>query len=235
MMLRMGSISSVSIRAKASTIMWRLAVHHSSFCSNRTALISRRMEASFGSWEDQKSFQWKDFPTNADDVGAALHFLVETLDWVRAVKLRAVLTGEFAPVREAANCPVDSLRQERAEPDADQDVVLAGVHQISQLRPAWAQLLGHLAPGLAGMSAVGLVEGLPDRGGDDGVLAAGDVRQCGPYPVNAAALPVPATIDPLDRSLHASTFEHPGDGGLEAGVGRGGARNGPGDRFAAEG
>lgn len=79
---------------------------------------------------------------------------------------------------------------------------------------AGAQLPGHLAPCLAGMGAVGLVEGLPDRGGDDGVLG---VAQ----PMNATPLP--------------GCLEDAGDGGLETGMGRGGAQNGPVDRFAAEG
>ena len=86
-----------------------------------------------------------------------------------------------------------------------QNVVLAGVHEIGQLRPTRAQLLGHLAPGLSGMGAVGLIEGLADRGGDDGVLAPGHMREGVAHPVNAAALP--------------GGFEDPGDGGLEAGVG----------------
>jgi hypothetical protein len=50
------------------------------------------------------------------------------------------------------------------------------------------------------MGAVGPVEGLPDRGGDDGVLAAGDGREGVPDPVNAAAL---------------RGFKDPGDGRLE--------------------
>ncbi len=52
------------------------------------------MEASLGSWEDQKSFQWKDFPTNADDVGAALDLLVQALDGVGGMQLGAVLARE---------------------------------------------------------------------------------------------------------------------------------------------
>jgi hypothetical protein len=99
-----------------------------------------------------------------------------------------------------------------------EDVVLARIHQVGGLRPARAELFGHLAPGLAGMGAVGLVEGLADCGSDDGVLAAGDMRQGIAHPVNPAALPVQATIDPLDQSLDALTLEHAGDGGLEAGV-----------------
>ena len=68
------------------------------------------MEASVGS-EGMTATGPKECP-NADDIGAPFHFLVQALDGVGAV-----LSGEFAPVREAANCPVDSLRQERAEPN----------------------------------------------------------------------------------------------------------------------
>ena len=52
------------------------------------------------------------------------------------------------------------------------------------------------------MGAVRLVEGLPDRGGEDGVLTARDMGQRVPDPVDAAALP--------------GGFEDQGDGGLEA-------------------
>ena len=38
-----------------------------------------------GSCEDQKSFQRKDFPTNAYDVRASLDLSVQTLDRIRAV------------------------------------------------------------------------------------------------------------------------------------------------------
>jgi hypothetical protein len=55
--------------------------------------------------------------------------------------------------------------------------MLAGVHEVGQLGPAGAQLFGHLAPGFARMGAVWLVEGLADRGGNDGVLAARDMRE----------------------------------------------------------
>ncbi len=40
------------------------------------------MASSLGSWEDQHFFQWKECPTNADDVGAPLDLAVETLDWI---------------------------------------------------------------------------------------------------------------------------------------------------------
>ena len=46
-MLRMGSIFSLLIWAKASTIMLRLDVCHSSLASNSTVPIRRMMESSF--------------------------------------------------------------------------------------------------------------------------------------------------------------------------------------------
>lgn len=55
------------------------------------------------------------------------------------------------------------------------------------------------------MGAVGLVEGLPDGGGDDGVLALGDMGEGVADPVNPAPLP--------------GCLEDPRDGGLEAGMG----------------
>lgn len=69
-----------------------------------------------------------------------------------------------------------------------QHVVLAGVHQVGQLWPARGQLLGHLAPSFAGMGAVGLIEGLPDRGRDDGVLTSGDMSEGVPHPMHAGAV-----------------------------------------------
>jgi hypothetical protein len=50
-------------------------------------------------------------------------------------------------------------------------VVFAVVHQLGQLGPARAKLVGYPAPGLACLFAVGLVEGLADRGSDHGVLS----------------------------------------------------------------
>jgi hypothetical protein len=55
------------------------------------------------------------------------------------------------------------------------------------------------------MGTVGRVEGQPDRGGGDGVLAARDRGQRVPHPGNAATLP--------------GGFEHAGDGGLQTGMG----------------
>jgi len=37
------------------------------------------MASSFASKEDQNSFRWTEFPTNADDIGAALDLLVDAL------------------------------------------------------------------------------------------------------------------------------------------------------------
>ena len=55
------------------------------------------MEASFGN-EGMTVTGSKQCP-NANDTGAAFHFLVQALDRVRAVELGAVLAREFAPVR----------------------------------------------------------------------------------------------------------------------------------------
>ena len=87
-----------------------------------------------------------------------------------------------------------------------QDVVLAFIHELCQLGPSRAELVGDAAPGFSGLLTVGLVEGLPDRGGNDGVLAARDMRQGVAHPVNAAALP--------------GCFEHAFDGRPEAAVRR---------------
>ena len=67
--------------------------------------------------------------------------------------------------------------------------MLAGIHEICQLWPPGAELLCHLAPCLAGMGAVGMIESLPDRGRDDLVLATRDMREGVAHPVNAAAFP----------------------------------------------
>jgi len=67
--------------------------------------------------------------------------------------------------------------------------VLALVHQLGQFGPARSQLVGDAAPCLAGLGSVGLIEGLADRGSNDGVLAARDVGQGVAHPVDAAALP----------------------------------------------
>lgn len=86
---------------------------------------------------------------DSDDVGATLDLLVETLDRVRRVQLGAVLAREG---------------------HVGEDVVFAGIHEVRELGPASAELFGHVAPGLAGVLAVGLIEGLADRRGDDRVL-----------------------------------------------------------------
>ena len=46
-----------------------------------------------------------------------------------------------------------------------------------------------MAPGLGSGGVIGLEEGLADRGGNDGVLAFGHMRQGVPHEVDAAALP----------------------------------------------
>jgi hypothetical protein len=77
------------------------------------------MEASFGI-EGIPVIGSKECP-RPHDICATLHFLVQALDGVRAVQLGPVLAGEG---------------------HVGQHVVLAGVHEIGQLRPARAQLFG---------------------------------------------------------------------------------------------
>lgn len=54
-----------------------------------------------------------------------------------------------------------------------QHIGLALVHQGGQFRPAGVELVGDVPPDLHSAFLVGLVEGLPDRNGNDGVLALG--------------------------------------------------------------
>lgn len=58
---------------------------------------------------------------------------------------------------------MDGLTQEGAEPDASENIARAHVNQVGELRPPRAPLPGDVAPGLAGMGPIGLVEGLPER------------------------------------------------------------------------
>lgn len=54
--------------------------------------------------------------------------------------------------------------------------MFAAIHEVSQLLPTRTQLIGHALPGFPSMFTVGLLERLPDRGGDDCVRAARGMR-----------------------------------------------------------
>ena len=83
---------------------------------------------------------------------------------------------------------------------------LASMRSASFLASAGRSCSADLAPGFAGMGAVGLIEGLSDGSGDDSMLTT--ARTWAPqgggvaHPVDATALP--------------GCFEDPGDGGFEA-------------------
>lgn len=93
------------------------------------------------------------------------------------------------------------------EHNVGQHIVLAAVHELGELWPACADLVGDVARGCPRLLAVGLAEDLKDGRCDDRVLATRNVREGVPHSVHAAALP--------------RRVEHPGVGGLEAGVGVG--------------
>ncbi len=118
---------------------------------------------------------------DADDVGPSLHLLVQALQGVGAVQLDAVLAREG---------------------HVGEHVLLGLVHQRAELRPAAAELVGDVAPGLAGALAVGLDEGLADGGGDHGVLAARSIGERVAGEMNPAPLPGGADHPP-DRGLQA--------------------------------
>ena len=99
------------------------------------------------------------------------------------------------------------------EGQVGQDVMLALVHQGSELGPTRPELVGDLPPGLASGVGVGLEEGLAQGGGDHGVLALRHVGQGVPHQVDAAALPGGAE-DAGDRLLEA--FVGIGDDQLHA-------------------
>lgn len=109
---------------------------------------------------------------DTDDVGTALQLPAQPLDRILRMQLGAV------------------LGRKRHE---GEDVVLALVHERSELRPALPDLIGDMAPGCTGPLAVGLAEGLADRGGDDCVLTARDVHEGVSHPVNAASPTATAT------------------------------------------
>ena len=83
------------------------------------------MASSFGSWEDQKSFPWKDFPNNADDLGSALDLAVQALGRVGRVQLGAMFLREG---------------------HVGQDIVLGVIHQRGELRHLGPDLVGHQKP-----------------------------------------------------------------------------------------
>jgi hypothetical protein len=77
------------------------------------------------------------------------------------------------------------------------------IHELGELRPAGAKLIGDMPPGLDGVFAVGLIKRLPDRSGDHGVLSLRHMRERVADPVNPAALPG-RFKDPRDRRLEAA-------------------------------
>ena len=189
-MPRMGSISSVSIRAKASTIMDRRDVCHSSFCPNSTAPIRRMMEASFGS-EGMIAIGPKECP-NADDLYAALDFAVQAFDRVGRVQLCPVFLGEG---------------------HVSQHVVLGVIHQRGEFGHLGPDLIGDCPPLRAGRFGGVLSEGRGDEGRDYPAPALSGMGQSVALEVDPAPLPgraqdlrdggLDAFVGIADDQLHA--------------------------------
>jgi len=62
------------------------------------------------------------------------------------------------------------------------------VHAVAQLRPAGAELVGDMPPGLHRRGVTWLEEDLPDRSRHHGCLALGHVRQRIPHEVDAGTV-----------------------------------------------
>lgn len=105
---------------------------------------------------------------DADDIGATLHFLVQSFQRVGGM--------DYGPVlgREA---------------HVGKHVELAVVHEGGELRPARAHLVGDEPECLARRFLVGLEEYLAQRGGDHAGLGLGHVGERVAHPMDAAALP----------------------------------------------
>ena len=77
----------------------------------------------------------------------------------------------------------------RGEVHVGQDIGFGIVHQRCQLGDTRPQLIGHLAPLLAGCVSIVLGEGSADPGGDDATLGLAGIGHGVAHEVHAAALP----------------------------------------------
>ena len=105
---------------------------------------------------------------DSDHVAASLDFAVEAFERIGAVDLGAVLDREV---------------------HIGQHVGLGVVHQRCQLGDTWSQLIGHLAPLLAGRLCIVLGKCGADPGGDDATLGLAGVCHGVAHEVHAASLP----------------------------------------------
>jgi hypothetical protein len=74
------------------------------------------------------------------------------------------------------------------EAHAGENVMLGLVHQRRELGPSLSELTSDMAPCLAGLLAVWLLEGLTHGGGGDRVLSLRDMRHGVAHPVDAGAV-----------------------------------------------
>ncbi len=69
--------------------------------------------------------------------------------------------------------------------------MFAVVHEHAELGPAFAELVGDMAPGLPGTVLIGLQERLAQRGRSHGLLGLADMSQCIPHPMDSGAVEQP--------------------------------------------
>jgi hypothetical protein len=105
---------------------------------------------------------------DADHIGPPFDLFVQPLPGIGAVQRGPVLEREG---------------------HVGEHLMLAVVHQGTELGPSGPELVGNVPPGLVRRLGIGLQESLPDCGGHHGVLALGHVRERIAHPVHPTALP----------------------------------------------
>ena len=181
--------------------MYRRATVHSSLVSSMIAPTSRMMALSFGK-----------MPTTS--VRRLISRFPRSSGFVEAIWVQCSRGSSRRSARRAANCPGDSLRQERAEPHVGQHVVARGVHEGAELVLLFAECIGDGVPlgfrvGLAFLGE----DRLEHRRHGRALLGRG-MRQGVAHPVNPTALmgcvedPARRRPQPLviigDDELHAT-------------------------------
>ena len=114
--------------------MYRRATVHSSLVSSMIAPTSRMMASSLGSEADRKTAWGAVFPPiPTTSVRRLISRFTRSGGFVEAIWAQCSRGSSRRSAQRAANCPGDSLRQERAEPHVGKNVVARGVHEGAKL------------------------------------------------------------------------------------------------------